>query len=534
MSFTRRVFLQRIAQTGGYAAAFSSMNALGLLPPVGASSLPDLPADFGRGKKVVILGAGIAGLTAAYELRKAGFDCTILEARDRPGGRSWSVRDGSKVEFTDGTVQSCTWADGGYLNAGPARIPSIHTHLLKYCRELNVPLEVEVNASRSALMQSPLLNGGKPVEQRQVLHDTRGYIAELLSKAIGKESLDASLTKEDLARLADFLHGFGDLNAQGKYTGTTRAGFTTARSAGPLKEVLHRPLPFRELLAADLTKGEFYEEQIDWQATMFQPIGGMDRIGYGFARALPPEMVQYSSPVTEITTSATRVTVAYTKAGTPQTLTADFCICTIPISVLAQTRNNFTPATRRAFTGMPMTALYKVAWQSPRFWETDNNIYGGISFVKSGPIDLVWYPSDKMFSPTGVLVSGFNSERDDTGRLGNGFPDSTSGKPTAFGALPSTEAKLAASRNAVEILHPGKSSLLTKPIYINWTKTPFSLGCFANNHLASSLPAYNQLEKPEGRTYFAGDYLSHLVGWQEGAVLSAHNAIERIAATLRT
>ena len=58
-----------------------------------------------------------------HELRKAGFACTILEARHRPGGRNWTIRGGDKVEFTDGTVQSCDWKDGGYFNAGPARIP---------------------------------------------------------------------------------------------------------------------------------------------------------------------------------------------------------------------------------------------------------------------------------------------------------------------------------------------------------------------------------------------------------------------------
>src|SRR6202011_3494280 len=96
-----------------------------------------------------------------------------------------------------------------------------------------------------------------------------------------------------------------------------RAGFTTPRDAGPIKEVLHKPLPFSELLAADLTKGEFYEEQIDWQATMFQPIGGMDRIPYGFAHALPRDMIHFDCPVTEITTTDTGVTIAYKKAGTP-------------------------------------------------------------------------------------------------------------------------------------------------------------------------------------------------------------------------
>ncbi len=58
---------------------------------------------------------------------------------------------------------------------------------------------------------------------------------------------------------------------------------------------------------------------------------------------------------------------------------------------------------------MPMLALYKVGWQSPRFWEKENNIYGGISFLHD-VVDLVWYPTANLFSPTGVLVAGFGSE----------------------------------------------------------------------------------------------------------------------------
>lgn len=518
MSLTRRVFIQRVAQLGGYSAAYSTMHALGLIPSPGASSLPDLPASFGKGKKVVILGAGIAGLVSAYELRKAGFHVTVIEARNRPGGRSWSVRKGTTVEFTDGTKQECMWEDGHYMNAGPARIPSHHTHLLDYCQALGVPLEVEINFSRSARMQADVLNGGNAVEERQVVHDTRGYIAELLSKAVKQHSLDEELSHEDCERMLDFLAGFGDLDEKGKYTGTTRAGFVHSRGAGPNKVQLHDPLKLKELLAADFSKGEFYEEQIDWQATMFQPIGGMDRIPYGFAKVVGDAIV-YDAPVTEIATGTDSVTVHYTKNGKPQTATADWCICTMPISVLAKTKNNFTAETQKAFTGMPMMALYKIAWESPRFWEKEYRIYGGISFPKQ-TVDLVWYPSDKLFSPTGIMIAGFNMERD------------FAGKPTPFGAL-TREGKLDASRAAVEKLHPGKSPLLTKPIYVSWEKIPYSLGCFALNELPSSAPAYEQLDKLEGHTVFAGDYLSQLVGWQEGAILSAHHAIERIAATMR-
>ena len=60
-----------------------------------------------------------------------------------------------KIVFTDGSQQTCAFGEGQYLNAGPARLPSTHRTMLGYCREFAVPLEVEVNASHSALMQSP-------------------------------------------------------------------------------------------------------------------------------------------------------------------------------------------------------------------------------------------------------------------------------------------------------------------------------------------------------------------------------------------
>src|SRR3954447_18978160 len=205
MPLTRRGFISHVAKTAGYGAAFSTMQALGLIAAAESSPLDELPRDLGRGTKVAILGAGIAGMVAAYELRKAGFDCALLEARERPGGRNWTIRNGSEIEFTDGSVQHCDWKKGLYLNAGPARIPSIHRNMLRYCEELGVPLEVEINASRSALMQSDNLNGGSPVEQRQVVYDTRGHLAELFSKAIHQGNLDSLLTKEDGERLLAFL-----------------------------------------------------------------------------------------------------------------------------------------------------------------------------------------------------------------------------------------------------------------------------------------------------------------------------------------
>jgi monoamine oxidase len=102
-SVSRRRFLNLVGRAGGPTAVYHTMAAMGLLPvPVAYAGPPTLP-KVGRDVSVVILGAGIAGLVAAYELRKAGYRVTVLEARARPGGRSWTIRGGDTIEEFDST-----------------------------------------------------------------------------------------------------------------------------------------------------------------------------------------------------------------------------------------------------------------------------------------------------------------------------------------------------------------------------------------------------------------------------------------------
>ena len=106
MSLTRRQFLQRTTADGGYSAGFLMMQSLGLLGMTSSTaSVIDAAPGVGKGINVVILGGGIAGLSSAYELCKLGYSCTVLEVRDRPGGRNWSVRRGTKIELNDHPLQ---------------------------------------------------------------------------------------------------------------------------------------------------------------------------------------------------------------------------------------------------------------------------------------------------------------------------------------------------------------------------------------------------------------------------------------------
>src|ERR1700733_13367763 len=211
MGMTRRDLLMRVGQAGGYGAAFAVMQTLGLMPIPKAEAVTwDSSPVAGKGTKVVILGGGIAGMVSAYEMGKLGYDCTVLEARSRPGGRNWTIRNGTTIEFTDGTKQTAAWQPDSYFNAGPARLPSTHYTMLGYCRELGVPLEVEVNTSRSTLLVKDDAFGGKPIQQREAINDTRGHVSELLAKCIQQNALNQELSAEDKERMLTFLRTYGD------------------------------------------------------------------------------------------------------------------------------------------------------------------------------------------------------------------------------------------------------------------------------------------------------------------------------------
>jgi monoamine oxidase len=513
---SRREFLVRVGNAGGFGAAYFTMQGLGLTAAQ-AEPRPVLDGISGAGKgaSVAILGAGIAGLVAAYEMKPQGYACTVLEARTRPGGRNWTVRGGDTVLLTDGTSQTCNWSEGQYQNFGPGRIPSAHSTMLGYCRKLGVAMEVEVNTNRSARLENDAANGGRAVEQRQVVNDARGQVSELLAKCIRKGALDAELSAEDRDRMLSFLRRYGPLDRAGKYSGSERSGYLTLPGAGDQAGTLRKPIDMHTLLDENFWGALLFEESFDMQPTMFQPVGGMDRIPYAFDRALAGS-IEYSAVVTEIRKTGSGVRVSYRQQDEDRTLEADYCLCSLPLAILKKIPNDFSDPVRAVIAQCTYGNAYKIAWESRRFWEQDFNIYGGLENVAMGP-NPVWLPSGGMFTERGVLVSGYGFDAD---------PD--------FDKL-SLAGKLAASRGSVERLHPGCGKELANPLYVPWDRVPFNEGSWIstygpgqNAYDGAPDPGYEVLIQPDGPIYFVGEHVSHIPAWQEGAALSALRAVQMI------
>ena len=512
---TRRMMLDALGRAGGTAATASAMQAMGMFGVAQAAQLPDTGGGFGNGKSVVVLGAGIAGLVAAYELEQRGFLVTVLEARQRVGGRAWTIRDGDKIEMIGEATQTAKFSDGIYFNAGPARLPSFHQHILGYARKFKVPLEVEVNSSRSAYI---VAENGDKLRMRTAINDTRGHISELLAKAINQGSLDQALSAEDKAKLVPFLKFYGDLDDKNTFKGTVRSGFGKAPGVLDFEEP-PEATTLGKLLANERLPMTLFEDQLYMQATMFQPVGGMDQISIGIERNLKTRAIR-NAEVQRIRHDAKGVEIVFVDkaTGTNRTLKADYCVCTIPFPVLSKIDNNFAKPVATAIASVVYDNSNKVAFEAPRFWEREQ-IYGGISFV-GGETSLIWYPSTGLHSERGMILGCYSS-----GEAG-----------AKFVKRPITE-QIAMARAAIEKAHPGHGNDCVNALAVNWKKVPYSLGPWPNWNPDQKGPQeshndsaeFKLLCKPDGRVFFASAALSQTPGWQEGGIQSAHAAVAALA-----
>jgi monoamine oxidase len=496
------------------------MAAMGLLPvPDAYAGPPAMPP--GNGRTVVIVGAGIAGMVLAWELRRAGFSATILEARSRPGGRNWSLRAGDEVRET-GSVQRIGWDAGEhmYFNPGPARLPYNHEGILTYCRELGVPLEVMCNDNRGALMHDDDAFDGRPQRNRQVVNDVRGYVAELAAKAIDQEALAQPVGTEDKERIRDFLRAFGALDSDMTYKGSGRAGYAEPPAGGTQAGHVSEPLALNAILASSFWQFETnFGESWHQAATMMQPAGGMGRIGQAFGRKLGTG-ITYNAEVTELRRagSGARVVWKDTRTGARHAIEAPLVVVTIPLPALRAIPADFAPETRAAIEAVDYIPAVKIAFQAERrFWERDAAIYGGISWT-TRDITQVWYPSAGVHRQKGILVGAYIWTTDVGDR---------------FAALAPAQ-RLEHALEDGERLHPDYRRHLTKGVSVAWKNIPYSRSAWAEWSSDARAKYYPLLLRGDGPFLFAGEHVSYVTGWQEGAVRSAHHTLGDIASRMRT
>lgn len=533
---SRREFLGNAGKLAGWAALAQATAAI----PGYAQSKPGqsvrMPQGFGQDKHVVILGGGVGGLAAAYELLGPGSNlrCSVLEATNKVGGRTLTVRPNQRdrVIHEEGYgPQICTFqnepgqAYEPYLNAGAGRIPSGHKHLLGYLQRFKVPLEVYVMDSRSNLTHA----NGKTYVNRQLANDTRGWLAQYLYEcADGIESLD----KTERLRLKSLLLKFGalcddpqDKCTVGKYVGSTRSGYT--KLPGVHAGEIVPPMSINDLLASEFWAAEpsrapFYQpKDFLWQPTSFQPVGGMDNVPMGFAREVEKlgGRIELNAAVHNIAYLDNKYHITYLQNGERRTVVADYCISNIPIPLLRGKINPaiFDPYFRDSLVKVMETPNFlqpttKIGWQAKRnLWQQADAegqvpIFGGVSWT-SHDITQVWYPSDDYHAELGVLTGAYNF-----GAIA-----------TKWGQTPPKERINMARTGARSLAGNAFADGLGHGLAIAWQNMPYQKGGWSQwrNVDGNCVDCFNNIIKGNKNFFVVGDQASSLMGWQEGALLSA-------------
>ncbi len=512
-TLSRRNFIRQVGAYGG--CAFTAMTTLGLITQATGhgAELSGLPHIGSKSKnKVLVLGAGIAGLTTAYELGKLGYECVILEPRSIPGGRSMTLRRGDRIDETNGFSQTCEFDKGLYFNPGPSRFPQWHV-TMDYCRELGVEVEPFVNLNENAFYYAegdvgPL--SGKRVRIREAKTDLRGYASELLAKVADQGALDERLSKEDVEALVDFLHYEGGLNRSNEYIGSSRRGYKVWPGGGFQEGELDTPYGLSELLKSGYGMLFHRANEYQYQAQMFTPTGGMDKIPIALAEKVKDKIV-YGAQVKEIRRSNPGARVVYSHEGADHEATGDFCVCTIPPTILRRLQTDLSPMLKNTLNIVPFQNSGKIALQfKRRFWEEDDRIFGGLSWTNL-PVGELWYPSSGFMGKKGVM-GGYYIFGPASDRLGN--------------MSPAERLEFALSNG--EKIHPQYREEIENAFSVNWSTIPHIEGCLAHFPRAMLKTFYPLLIRPEGQLYLAASWTSHLGGWQAGAFEAARLTVKSI------
>lgn len=516
-----------------------------------------------RPLEIYILGGGVSGLTTAYELLKARrdigprYNVTIVEASKRLGGRSLTLRNGDSFTETyksgplqgQQVTQRCEFETEpgapypAYLNAGPGRIPSVHTHVLKLCKELRVDMEVYIMESRSN-RNYPWSQDAPAAREawinRRIANDTRGHIAkDLYDRLVQAGNADP--------RYLSLLRNFGaliykDPHQHGPddpvvYAGSTRSGLL--ENEGLNAGIPMPPLPMEDLLASDFWDStKFYQpEDLHWQPSSFQPVGGMDMIEKALVAQIEAlgGRILLNAAVSRIwLNDHMKPSIQYTTAdGAVHEQATDWCFCNIPIPLLEgklEHPRSFGEDFGKSIAHLWRTPGFlqptcKVGWQARRdLWQgldgmsktpTVAPIFGGISYT-THPITQMWYPSDRFHDRLGVLTGAYNYS-----------PDAD-----AWGELPPQD-RLAIARAGAAQLHDARFAKgLDKGLSIAWQNIPTQGGGWVEWSVVEPLPdGMSSAEMMEAvrngghNLQIIGDQVSFLPGWKEGAIAVAEEAV---------
>ncbi|HKC66351.1 MAG TPA: flavin monoamine oxidase family protein [Pyrinomonadaceae bacterium] len=481
----RREFLQR------------GLLSLAALPAFGLETLT-ASYEFGRTrtpKRVVIIGAGLAGLSACYQLTEAGHDVTVLEARTRAGGRVHTLRE--------------PFADGLHAEAGAMFIPDSHDLTMHYIKLFRIPLIPIPMQKRSSVLY---LNG------KRFAPDDSRTINQLLNlspeeKRLGLDGMTDKYLIPALSEMGDATAPSWPPERLKKYDRISYAEFLRSRGATPDAVRLLR------LNDADLTGDGvdavsalmvLRESALNQNAVQLYTVrGGTDLLPKALASHLASK-IRYGSPVTRIEQDARRVSVTFLQAGNRETITADYLISAIPFTILREIEvtPQFSTEKQRAIRELQYTSVVRVYVQSRREFWMDAGL--GVSAYTDLPIMAIVNSTLNQPGTRGILESYMAGER------------------ARRAAAMSESERLDFTAGEMEKVYPGVRKNFEGGASVAWDLDRWARGAyswFKPGQMTELLP---HITRREGRIHFAGEHTSSWPGWMQGAFQSGHRAAREI------
>jgi monoamine oxidase len=455
---------------------------------------PGLETRPGDRLRVIVLGAGMAGLVAAYELKRQGHDVVLLEAQGRVGGRVYTLR---------------SFAPGLYAEAGAMRIPRVHALSVRYCEQFGLPLRPFITANRKGLVH---VGGARmTLEQATASPEALGFglsarergrtADQLWEEAIGEiratverdgdAAWDAIVRDYDRFSLYEFLRHCGWSSGAIEYFGIMN--FYESDLHNALVEVLR-------------------EELSGLYTDMLEIAGGMDQLPNAFYKELERE-THLGAEVVAIDQSPGAVTIHYETTAGAFSETGDFAICTIPFSVLRtiEQLQPFSRGKQRAIRQLNYHASTKILFQvRERVWETDDGILGGAT-VTDLPVRRLNYPTPDPETQRGVLLASYTWGQD----------------ALRWGAL-DPETRLEEALDDVAQVHPRIREVYETGASYSWYGDRWAGGAFALFAPEQQTDMYADIVKQEGRILFAGEHCSLHHAWIQGALESGIRAARQV------
>jgi monoamine oxidase len=472
---------------------FVRRSAIGL----GALALPRAIARLpvAASQRVIVIGAGMAGLATAFELVALGHDVTLLEARTRPGGRVFTIRE--------------PFADGLYAEGGAMQVFDSHARAQRYIQQFGLELD-PIQPARLASVTHIM---GRRIEVKPGDRVAWPFAVNETEKNQSAGELYARYVTPRLQEVVDADTRGDLLRTLGHYDRMTFSDYLRQQGASPAAiAILKIGLPSGLGDGADAVSALNLLREAAHRFVRKQSFtirGGTDGLPKAFASRLA-ERIHYGTPVLRIEQDAAAVRAVAVQGGSRRIFSADRLVCTIPFSVLRrlEVAPQFSPQKRSAVDQLQYTSVARVFVQTrTRFWADD-----GISGNASTDLPVM-----------GVYERTINQKGT------RGIPESYQAGATARRTTGLSEReRLSGALAGIAKVYPRIVEQYEGGASKCWDEDEWSRGAYAwfkPGQMASLIP---HISGAEGRIHFAGEHTSSQPGWMEGALESAERVTREV------